>query len=115
MSRDFVIALFYYINEFCIKFEPMFNKILLPNRRNPTRKTRMSLSELMIIVVLFHLSKFRTFKDFYISGILQGNAPGVLKGDFRYLMLYPFCQLNAKNSLPSFLLSFFLRTCLKSG
>jgi len=84
MSRDFVMALSYYIDDFCIKFEPMFNKILLPNRRSPTRKTRMSLSELMTIVVLFHLSKFRTFKDFYMSGILQGNAPRVLKGDFRY-------------------------------
>jgi len=98
MSRDFVIALFYYIDEFCIKFEPMFNKILLPNRR----KTRMSLSELMTIVVLFHLSKFRTFKDFYISGILQGNAPGVLKGDFRYLSYTRFVSLMPRTVFPLF-------------
>lgn len=65
MSEDLFISIFCAIDDFCGSFEPAFSKILLPQRGYLTRTPRMHLSELMTIMVIFHLSKFRTFKDFY--------------------------------------------------
>jgi hypothetical protein len=47
-------------------FESAFKQLLLP-RGYLTRTSRMRLSEIMTISVLFQYSKFRTFKDFYLS------------------------------------------------
>ena len=35
------------------------------------RSSLMNPSEIMTLLVLFHLSHYRTFKDFYVSCILQ--------------------------------------------
>ncbi|MGC0371934.1 MAG: hypothetical protein DGJ47_000635 [Rickettsiaceae bacterium] len=52
-------------------------KNLLPNKnRQRNRACRMSHSEIMTILVLFHMSHYRTFKDYYHECII------------RYLKLY---------------------------
>jgi hypothetical protein len=63
-------TLFCLIDDFCQKFEPQWNKKLLPNSfRGPT--CSLSLSEIITILILFHQSNFRTFKHFYFY--LQKN------------------------------------------
>ena len=118
MSEDFIIALFCSIDDFCAKFEPMFNKTFLPNHRKTTRKTRLCLSELMTIVVIFHISKFRTFKDFYSSEILRGYFPALSYTRFVSLMprtVFPlFCYLSSLLERPtglSFIDSTILTVC----
>ena len=62
-----ITEVFCFIDDFCQFFEPIWKKKLLSDgkiRRN--RKGFMSLSEIMTILVLFHQSKMRTFKDFYL-------------------------------------------------
>jgi hypothetical protein len=66
MSEDLLISIFCSIDDFCTSFEPEFNRILLSKYRYLTRTPRLQLCEIMTIVVLFHFSKFRTFKDFYL-------------------------------------------------
>jgi len=68
-------------NDFCATFGPMFAQALLPKRSSLTWKTRMQLSELMTIVVIFHVSKFLTFKDFdiYQSIFLQRYFPSLMR------------------------------------
>jgi hypothetical protein len=52
------------IDDFCK--EVMKKRHLLPNpNRQRERESQLSASEIMAIVVLFHLSHYRTFKDFY--------------------------------------------------
>ncbi len=62
-----VEEIFCFIDDFCKHFEQQNTKNLLPNpKRKRKRSCSFSISEIMTIVVMFHLSHYRTFKDFYI-------------------------------------------------
>ena len=66
MSID-ITEVFCFIDDFCQFFEPIWKKKLLSDGKiRRMRKGFMSLSEIMTILVLFHQSKMRTFKDFYL-------------------------------------------------
>ena len=67
MFENLLIPLFCSIDDFSTMFESEFRQILLPTRGYVTRVSQMHLSEMMTIIVAFHYSKMRTFKDFYLS------------------------------------------------
>jgi hypothetical protein len=49
-----------------LAFEPEYNKKLLEDgTRKRMRKSKLSLSEVMTIIIWFHMSGYRTFKDYY--------------------------------------------------
>ncbi len=89
-------TLFCLIDDFCQKFEPQWNKNLLPfSFRGP--KCSLSLSEIITIVVLFHQSNFRTFKHFYFY--LQKNYVK----DFPNLLSYTrFISIKKRAFVPLF-------------
>jgi IS5 family transposase len=61
-----VEEIFCFIDDFCKHFEQQMTKNLLPNsKRKRKRRCSHSISEIMTILVMFHLSHYRTFKDFY--------------------------------------------------
>ena len=65
MTSD-IVAVFCDIDDFCQLFEPEHRRRLIEDgSRKRTRESQMRLSEVMTIVVWFHLSGYRTFKDFY--------------------------------------------------
>ena len=70
MSID-ITEIFCVIDDFCKEFEPMLEQKKLNNKKSPKRRRRrkgfMSLSEIMTILMMFHLSKMKTFKDFYFK------------------------------------------------
>lgn len=54
------------VDDFCQLFEPLLAQMLLPEVVGQSRpKTRLTLSEIMTILIGFHGSRYRTFKDFY--------------------------------------------------
>jgi len=58
------------IDDFCKVFFPQFERGLLPTASNKRRRAlRMSMSEIMTIVILFHLSHYRDFKNFYLDHV----------------------------------------------
>jgi hypothetical protein len=60
------IELFCPVDDFCLEFEPEYNKRLLEDgTRKRIRKSRLCLSEIMTIIIWFHRSGYRTFKDYY--------------------------------------------------
>ncbi len=67
MPNDIIaqfIELFCGVDDFCLVFEPEFNKQLLEDgTRKRMRKSRLSLSEVMTIIIWFHRSGYRTFKE----------------------------------------------------
>jgi hypothetical protein len=65
--------IFCFIDDFCKYFEQVTNRRSLSNPERKRQRTyRMSLPEIMTILVMFHLSQYRTFKDFYTcAGILE--------------------------------------------
>jgi len=69
-----LVEIFCVIDDFCKQFENELSKYLLHNLKKNKRKRRndsqMDLSEIMTILVMFHYSHYRTFKDFYLNCIL---------------------------------------------
>ena len=76
------LSLFCDVDDFCTAFAPVWQQILLPaapKQRN--RKFGLCLSEVMTIVIQFHLSGYRTFKDYYTKEVLvpqHGEFPGLV-------------------------------------
>jgi len=63
-----ILPLFFEIDEFCQVFEPLWRKRLLADGlRKRERRRRLSLSEVMTILVLFHQSGYRNLKQFYLE------------------------------------------------
>jgi hypothetical protein len=62
-----IVALFCDIDDFCVQFEPLWQQHLIrEGRRRRWRESRLCLSEVMTIVVSFHQSGYRTFKDYFL-------------------------------------------------
>ena len=65
-------TLFCQVDDFCQEFAPVFNSHLLPKKDiKRKRKYRLCLSEVATIIVYFHCSGYRNFKDYYIKHICQ--------------------------------------------
>jgi hypothetical protein len=78
------------IDDFCKRFEPLLETHLLGMSRR-TRQPRLSLSEIMTIIVHFHRSRYRTFKDYYTQHVcqyLRGHFPGLVSYN-RFVELMP--------------------------
>lgn len=61
-----LVEIFCFIDDFCKHFDEFLTTKSLPGRiRN--RKCRLTDSEVMTIMVMFHLSHYRSFKDFYLN------------------------------------------------
>lgn len=92
-----IVEIFCEIDDYCKKnFAEMKEKVLPNPNRKRNRQCKMTLSEIMTIVVLFHLSHYRTFKDFYHECVLQG-----LRSYFPKLVSYNrFVELQAIVIMP---------------
>ncbi|WP_130721337.1 IS982-like element ISCca1 family transposase [Cardinium endosymbiont of Bemisia tabaci] len=67
MNVDKLVEIYYMVDEFLIKFMPYMDKKLLTEpTRKPTRTCSLNLSEIMTILIAFHLIGFRNFKMYYI-------------------------------------------------
>jgi len=72
-----LISIFCDVDDFCKKFEPELEKILLEEikvdlncAKKRRRKRKLSMSETITIIVFFHQSGYRTFKDYYTQFVL---------------------------------------------
>jgi len=91
------IGIFINVDDFCLAFEPEYNKRLLEDgTRKRIRKSRLSLSEVMTIIIWFHMSGYRTFKDYYVKEVSTH-----LIWAFPYLVSYNrFVELMPQALLP---------------
>lgn len=99
---DKITDLFCITDEFCKNFEKTTESFLIGNK--PKKKPRMSVSEVITIYYLFHLSGFRCFKHFYIFYV-QKN----LQNEFPNTVSYNrFVELISSVLLP---MTIFAKTC----
>jgi hypothetical protein len=71
MEND-IVALFCDIDDFCQDFEPPFRKHLLQDGTIKRQKRgTLCLSEVMTIIVWFHQSGYRNFKDYYTKEVTK--------------------------------------------
>jgi hypothetical protein len=70
MSVD-ITALYCCLDDFCKVFEEWEQHRLIPSETKRQRAGKLSLSEMLLIMVLFHLAPFKHFKAFYRYGVGQ--------------------------------------------
>lgn len=91
-----ITALFYCIDEFCKTFEEWEKHRLIDTGRKRHRPCEMTLSEMLTIMVLFHVSPCKVFKYFYIHHVGELH-----KKDFPKLISYNrFVQLMPRLFVP---------------
>ena len=61
-----IIRIFCQVHDFWREFQAEWKKVIIQNNRRQRRRTTcLCMSEVMTIVILFHFSRYRTFKDYY--------------------------------------------------
>ena len=66
-----ITEIFYTVDEFCKTLTIKNEQLLFDETKKRQRSFKMSLSEMMTILILFHFSHYRTFKDFYLDCVLK--------------------------------------------
>lgn len=88
--------IFCLIDDFCKYFEHQQKAKILPNpNRKRAKLCALSMSEIMTIMVLFHLSHYRTFKDFYrecLSISFKEEFPKLVSYN-RFVELMPYAAM----------------------
>lgn len=96
-TRLDVTALFWEVDDFCQSFEGHYqNAQLLTGAEKPRYyRSRLNLSEVMTIVIAFHGSGARTFKDFYCFQVLPHwrQAFPMLVSYNRFIELMPWALM----------------------
>ncbi len=82
---DYLIELYYPIDDFYQQFKPEFEAYFIANGAKRLRACQISVPEIMTILVLFHQLRYRQFKLFYYHHML-----GVMTREFPKL---PSCCL----------------------
>ncbi len=68
-----IVALFCDIDDFCLQFEPIWQQPVVSEGRRPRwREHQVCLSEVRTLVISFHQSGYRTFKDYWLISQLMG-------------------------------------------
>lgn len=102
ISEDKITDIFYLADEFCQEFDKNISKRSIGNP--PKRKPQMSPSEVITIMVLFHLGGFKNLKNFYLYHVKLH-----LSGLFPHTVSYTrFTELQQATALP---MAIFLKTC----
>ena len=87
-----LLNIFYEIDNFCKAFLRFWQRFLLKQGlAKRIKPCSLCLSEIMTILVYFHMSGFRTFKDYYIKYVCTGlrrEFPGLVSYN-RFVELMP--------------------------
>ena len=102
LTDDKITEIFYLIDEFCIEFDKSVGKHLLVNK--PRRTPRMSPSEVITIMVMFHSGGFRNMKHFYLHYV-KVHMHHLFPDTVSYNR---FAELMQSATLP---MTIFLKTC----
>lgn len=100
-----ILSVFCRIDDFCQVFEKFYQQRLISDgKKHRNRKTNLSLSEVMTILVMYHASSYKNLKAFYLKEICRNY-----RTEFLGLVSYQrFVQLQSRCVMPLF---FYLLTC----
>jgi len=94
MNNFDIVRLFCEVDDFIKQHQAEWKQILLECSSQKERETRLSLSEMTTIVIMFHQVNFRTFKHFYLHLLKFYNKefPDLVSYS-RFVRLIPRCLL----------------------
>lgn len=120
----YLVEIFYHVDNFCKDFEKHLAEQQLSNRSsNAGRKRCLSMSDVMTIVINFHHSKMRTFKDYYnnhvkmfltkaFHGLVSYNRfVELMRDSMQHLYIFTNCFCLGKVTGISFIDSTVLAVC----
>ncbi len=93
-----LLALFISVDDFCIAYQQYVQSLQLESQtgQRPGPKARLSLSEVMTIIIHFHQSGYREFKHYYQKEVLKH-----LRSEFPHLVSYNrFVELMPEALIP---------------
>ena len=100
-----LINLFCDVDDFCKMIANWSDSRLLGRSNKPGPKPKLSASEVMTIIIYFHISRYRDFKTYYTKYVMKH-----LRSEFPNLVSYNrFVELMPLTLLP---LCLYLRTCM---
>lgn len=77
-----VVEIFVSVDDFCQEYQPELEKHFLESGLKQRKRTRsLTMSEIMTILILFHLSHYRNFKAYYCEYVLpqlRSEFPGLV-------------------------------------
>lgn len=92
-----ITGIFCQVDDFCKKFEEQIKRqVIASGKRKRNRTSKLSDSEIITILIYFHLGSFRNFKHYYLFYVCKH-----LGHDFPALVSYNrFVELEAKVAVP---------------
>ncbi len=92
MTKVILTKIFYDCDNFIKEFEEEYNKKFIEDKKSKSKyNSKLSMSEIMTILIYFHNSGYRTFKDYYIKYVyknLKSAFPNIVKYT-RFIELIP--------------------------
>src|SRR5436305_11363738 len=77
-----LLELFCHVDEFCVRFCPQFNaRLIADGAKHRNRARSLCESEILTLLLWFHRSGYRTFKDFYCKHVCvywRAEFPGLV-------------------------------------
>lgn len=102
LSNDKITEIFYLVDEFCTEFNKSISKHQIGNE--PKKKPKMTQSEVITIMILFHYGAFKTLKHFYLFYVKKH-----MNKEFPLTVSYNrFVELQQTSALA---MTMFLKTC----
>lgn len=101
-TQDKITEIFYLTDEFCREFQKSIQGHLLGNP--PKKKPKMSQSEVITILIIFHGMQFKNLKHFYLNYV-QKHLSHLFPNTVSYNR---FVELSQQVNLP---MTIFLKTC----
>jgi len=95
-NEDKLIEIFIDCDDFCKHFEPIYEKRLLGKNRKPNLRPCLSASEMMTILIFYHLSGMKCFKYYYVKivqGCMRSHFPKLVSYN-RFIGLVPRYMLH---------------------
>src|SRR5262245_56140818 len=79
-----LLELYCHVDDFVKVFMPQWERHLISeNKKKRQRSSRLSVSEIMTLLIHFHQSRYRDFKSYYLLYVHSR-----LKAEFPYLLSY---------------------------
>jgi hypothetical protein len=99
-----LLKLFVDVDDFCQTLTAQPERPLLGQGRRPGRRPALAMSEVMTLIIYFHMSRYRDFKTYYTQYVIKH-----LRGEFPNLVSYTrFVELMPLALWP---LCLYLKTC----